>query len=165
MIFYPALVTLLQFDNVHAGIFLGGTIHDVAQVVGAGYMISPEAGDISTYIKLLRVALLLPVVFIIAFVVARASHREAGASSVPFPLFLLGFAVLVGINSTGVLPEAVVETLSTASRWCLVTAIAALGMKTSFRDLFVVGWRPIGLMVAETAFLAVFVLSALLFIL
>ncbi len=57
---------------MRAGVFLGGTIHDVAQVVGAGYTISQQTGDIATYVKLLRVAMLMPVVFAIAFVVARA---------------------------------------------------------------------------------------------
>ena len=49
-----------ELDHAAAGVFLGGTIHDVAQVVGAGYMISPEAGNISTFVKLLRVAMLVP---------------------------------------------------------------------------------------------------------
>ena len=47
-----------------------------------------------------------------------------------------------------------------ASRWCLVAAIAALGMKTSFKALFAVGWRPVGLMVAETLWIAALVLFA-----
>src|SRR6185312_4010089 len=71
MIFYPMLVTALGFDHQRAGLFLGGTIHDVAQVVGAGYMISQKTGDIATYVKLLRVAMLLPVVTTIALVLSR----------------------------------------------------------------------------------------------
>lgn len=164
MVIYPLLVVPLGLDNVEAGIFLGGTIHDVAQVVGAGYMVSVETGEISTYIKLLRVAMLLPVVLVIAVSVARMG---AGSSKgkVPIPFFLLGFAALVGVNSTGVLPPVVTEQIGDASRWCLVTAIAALGMKTSFKELAVVGWRPVAMIVAETGWIALLVLGALLFVL
>src|SRR5439155_1619007 len=70
MILYPMLVTAIGLDHLRAGLFLGGTIHDVAQVVGAGYMISQKTGDVATYVKLLRVAMLLPVVGAIAFAIA-----------------------------------------------------------------------------------------------
>ena len=57
MILYPIFATSIGLDHQHAGVFIGGTIHDVAQVVGAGYIISPETGDIATYVKLLRVTM------------------------------------------------------------------------------------------------------------
>jgi uncharacterized membrane protein YadS len=56
------------------------------------------------------------------------------------------------------LPQIVIGLANDVSRWCLVAAIAALGMKTSFKALFAVGWRPVGLMVAETLWIAVLVL-------
>lgn len=164
MVFYPAIVTGLGLGYAEAGIFLGGTIHDVAQVVGAGYMISPETGDVATYIKLLRVAMLLPVVLVIALVVSRGARHAQGQHPPVLPLFLVGFAVLVGANSAGLVPALAADWIATVSQWCLVTAIAALGMKTSFRELAVVGWRPVALMVGETAFLALLVLAALVFV-
>ena len=164
MVIYPLLVVPLGLDHVEAGIFLGGTIHDVAQVVGAGYMVSVETGEISTYIKLLRVAMLLPVVLVIAVAVARMGVG-ASKGKVPIPFFLLGFAALVGVNSMGVLPVIVAEQIGDASRWCLVTAISALGMKTSFKELAVVGWRPVAMIVAETGWIALLVLGALFFVL
>ena len=160
MVVYPSLVPVLGFDHAHAGVFLGGTIHDVAQVVGAGYMISTETGDIATYVKMLRVAMLLPVVFAIAMVLARMG-AEQGAKRAPMvPAFLLGFAALVAINSLGVIPAIIGAALNDVSRWCLVAAIAALGMKTSFKDLAAAGWRPIGLIVTETLWIAALVLAA-----
>jgi uncharacterized integral membrane protein (TIGR00698 family) len=160
MIVYPLFVTAIGLDNTSAGIFLGGTIHDVAQVVGAGYSISPLTGDVATYVKLLRVTMLLPVVFAIAFVVNRgAQHGKSGAKPA-LPMFLIGFAALVVLNSIGLLPKPVSSAAGEVSRWCLVTAIAALGTKTSFKDLAAVGWRPVGLMVAETALIAAIVLIA-----
>ena len=159
MILYPILVTSLGLSHASAGVFLGGTIHDVAQVVGAGFMISPETGDIATYVKLLRVAMLLPVVSAISWIVARRATDAGGArKGPPVPLFLLGFVALVAINSAGLLPGFAIDAATDVSRWCLVTAIASLGMKTSFKDLIAVGWRPIGLMVAETVWIAALVL-------
>ena len=164
MILYPVAVTSLGLDHARAGVFLGGTIHDVAQVVGAGFMISPETGDIATYVKLLRVAMLLPVVTAIAWIVARHFRDGTARKGPAVPLFLVGFVALVVINSIGWLPAMAIDASTDVSRWCLVTAIAALGMKTSFKDLFAVGWRPIGLMLAETAWIALVVLGAVEFL-
>lgn len=68
MIVYPMIVTLLSLDDFAAGVFIGATIHDVAQVVGAGYSISEEAGDTATFVKLLRVAMLVPIVVALSLI-------------------------------------------------------------------------------------------------
>jgi uncharacterized integral membrane protein (TIGR00698 family) len=149
MILYPIFVKTVGLDDGRSGIFLGGTIHDVAQVVGAGYTISPAAGDVATYVKLLRVGLLVPVVFAIPLLF-RGSSPGASAGRAAFPLFLLGFASLVALRSAAVLPDAFVELANDVSRWCLVAAIAALGMKTSFKKVLAPGWRPVALMITET---------------
>ena len=162
MILYPMLVTTLGLDHQRAGLFLGGTIHDVAQVVGAGYMISQQTGDVATYVKLLRVAMLLPVVASIALVLSRGRARQSNAR-VPIPTFLFGFAALVAVNSLGFLPKPVVAGAGEVSRWCLVVAIAALGMKTSFKALIAAGWRPIVVMGLETAWIAGLVLAVVEF--
>lgn len=160
MVLYPVFAGSIGLDNVTAGIFLGGTIHDVAQVVGAGYTISDETGEIATYVKLLRVAMLLPVVFIIAAVVS-STATPIGKKRIQIPYFLIGFALLVIVNSTGVIPTEVSTLTADASRWFLVTAIAALGMKTSLRQVFSVGWRPIGLVVVETGWIFLLVIAGI----
>jgi uncharacterized integral membrane protein (TIGR00698 family) len=159
MIFYPMLVGALHLNHVAAGIFLGGTIHDVAQVEGAGYTISPQTGDIATYVKLLRVSMLLPIVFIVAIVMR---SRGGSVGRLPVPLFLLGFAALVVAGSFGLIPRAGVDAAGFVSRWCLVTAVAALGVKTSFGALAKAGWRPALLMIFETAWIGTVVLLAVL---
>ncbi len=163
MILYPMIAAALHFDDRQAGLFLGGTIHDVAQVVGAGYTVSTQAGDTATVVKLLRVTLLAPVVFLIALVAHRAVRAAGTGAAAPIaPLFLVAFLALAGANSMGWLPQPAVDVAAETSRWCLITAIAALGMKTSFRDLAQVGWRPIALIVAETMWIGGFVLGALI---
>jgi uncharacterized integral membrane protein (TIGR00698 family) len=160
MITYPVVVKLLGLSPQDAGIFLGGTIHDVAQVVGAGYSVSPETGDMAVLTKMLRVAMLLPVVAVVAFAVRRraaaGAERPRGA---PLPGFLLAFAALVAINSLGLLPAPVVEGMNLVSRACLVMAIAAVGLKTSLVDMRAVGGRAMLLLGVEALFLAGLVLA------
>jgi len=159
MIVYPMIIAWFHLDHAAVGVFLGGTIHDVAQVVGAGFSVSQETGTVATFTKLLRVAMLVPVVMGFALAFGAKGSNAAGRRP---PGFLVLFIVLVAISSTGVIPAAVLGGLNTASRWCLVTAIAALGTKTSLKTIATVGGRPVALIVAETLFLAVFVLAVVL---
>lgn len=159
MVLYPVVARLLGLDAHDAGVFLGATIHDVAQVVGAGYGMSQVTGDTATVVKLLRVAMLLPVVFLVTL---GTRWGDSGARRTGTPLlpgFAIAFAVLMLINSTGWVPGAVQNLANDASRACLVTAIAAIGMKTQLKDVATVGWRPIALMLGETVFLAVLVIG------
>jgi uncharacterized integral membrane protein (TIGR00698 family) len=159
MIIYPMVIAFFHLDHAAIGVFLGGTIHDVAQVVGAGFSVSDETGNVATFTKLLRVAMLLPVVVTVSFVFHARNKSKAGRR---LPGFLVAFAALVIVNSFGLIPLPVLAALKSVSRWCLVTAIAALGMKTSLKAMAEVGGRAIALMVAETAFLAILVLVIVL---
>lgn len=159
MLLYPLLVKGLALTPHEAGLFLGGTIHDVAQVVGAGYSLSPETGDTATLIKLLRVAMLVPVIVLTTALARRDPGAMAdGAAAGPRPPWLPWFAVvfvlLVLFNSTGWLPAGLVRAGQACSQFALVGAMAAIGMKTHLRDIVTVGWKPVALMVLETALLA-----------
>ncbi len=155
MIAYPILADRLGFDMQQTGVFLGGTIHDVAQVVGAGYSVSEETGDLATLVKLIRVTMLAPIVLIAAMVMRR--RAPAGAARPPLvPSFVLAFLVLATLNSAHLLPAWLIESASAVSRWALLTAIAAVGMKTSLPKLLDVGGPAIALLTAQTLFLAVF---------
>lgn len=159
MVLYPLITRALGLSDHAAGIFIGATIHDVAQVVGAGYAISSDAGDTATIVKLLRVAMLLPVI-LVAGQISRREAGTAGAERPPLlPWFVVAFVALVALNSVVALPTAVTDAGKLLSSWCLVTAIAAIGMKTRLGDLVQVGWRPVALMVGETVLLAAMVLG------
>jgi uncharacterized integral membrane protein (TIGR00698 family) len=162
MIFYPILVSALGLTDGEAGFFLGATIHDVAQVIGAGYSISPESGDIATYTKLLRVAMLLPVVFLVSMIFRAGRAGSAQDKSAAFPMFLVFFVLIMLATSSGYIPSRFVEFVVDASRACLVVAVAAIGMKTSLGELKRLGSVPVMLMVSETVFLAL--LAALLLV-
>jgi uncharacterized integral membrane protein (TIGR00698 family) len=157
MVIYPLLAKLFELSHAQSGIFLGGTIHDVAQVVGAGYSVSPETGDVATIVKLLRVSLLLPVVLVISLAERRANQESSDRARL-IPNFLLVFILIVALNSFGLVPPEVQTAMSNLSRWCIVISIAALGVKTSLAALAQVGHRAVMLMVLETAFIACFVM-------
>ena len=162
MIFYPVLGDALGMNDEAMGFFIGATIHDVAQVVGAGYSVSTDAGDLAVMVKLFRVAMLIPVVAAIAFVFARARSDAESQSRLPkVPLFLLGFLVLFGLNTAGVITAPVISLLSTAASVLLLLAITALGIRTSLREVLSIGFRPIILLCTETAVLAALVLGFL----
>jgi len=163
MIAYPLLVHVIGLDAKQAGVFLGATIHDVAQVVGAGYSISPETGDVATFVKLLRVAMLMPVIAI-TVISYRHAGAEPGAKRPPLlPGFVVAFAGLVLLHSFNLIPSSMVALGSDVSQWCLVAAVAALGTKTRLRELASIGIKPIALMFAETLFLMLLVLLLLRF--
>ncbi len=164
MVVYPMVVHAFGLDATQAGVFLGATIHDVAQVVGAGYGMSRETGDVATFVKLLRVAMLLPVILLAVTITRVRAGGQPGAARPPLlPGFALAFAVLVAVNSTGWVPAPVQALGGDVSRGCLVASMAAIGMKTRLGELATVGWRPIALMLGETAFLAGLVLAWLHF--
>jgi len=169
MIAYPVVVRSLHLTPYDSGVFLGATIHDVAQVVGAGYGVSRETGDIATVVKLMRIAMLLPVI-VCAAMITRARDGEVLGDEVGkrpplLPWFAVAFAVLVVANSVGFVAASVQHAGSELSRWCLIVAIAAIGMKTELRRLVEVGLKPVALMIGETLFLAVLVLVLLRWVL
>ncbi len=163
MMLYPGVGLMVALDDAGAGFFLGATIHDVAQVVGAGYSVSPEAGDAATVVKLFRVALLVPVVLAVSALYGRRAAVADGAR-VHVPPFLIGFVVLVCANSFGIIPEPAVDTLNHVSRACLATAIAAIGVRTSLQEIRKLGLRPVALIVFETLVLAVIGLTTAVFV-
>jgi len=156
MVVYPFALQLLNITALPAGIFLGATIHDVAQVVAAGMLFGSEAGDVATVVKLFRVALLLPVVlFISIFFGAEKSSQRLGWGSLRLiPTFLLGFVALSVVASMQILPSSVTQSIGDISRWMLVIAIGAAGLKTNFQELAKLGWQPVVMLVVETVFIA-----------
>jgi len=162
MILYPVIIEVLGLDPHQAGIFLGGTIHDVAQVVGAGYSISHDVGDYAVLTKMLRVAMLLPVVMALTIAVRhRIKTTDQPGRDPLLPNFLVGFVVLVILSSLGWIPATVGAAMNEVSHACLVIAISAVGLKTSLLDIKKVGHRAMVLLVTEAVFLVGFVLILL----
>jgi uncharacterized integral membrane protein (TIGR00698 family) len=166
MVIYPFALQMLNIGDLSAGIFIGATIHDVAQVVAAGMLFGPEAGDVATVVKLFRVALLLPVVIVISmfFGAQRSTNQLGWASLRLIPTFLLGFVALSIVASMQILPTSITHQIGGLSRWMLVIAIAAAGLKTNFQELAKLGWQPVFMLIVETLFIAVIGLLFILYV-
>lgn len=165
MIFYPMIAQAIGLDARATGIFFGGTIHDVAQVVGAGFSDSPEAGETATLVKLIRVTMLAPVVLIFSLATRNVgSVGESGKRPPLLPGFVIAFLILAAINSFGLIPEAVSKVGMETSRWALLAGIVAVGMKTSLRRVLDVGGDAVALIVAETIFIGLFILAGIYYL-
>jgi uncharacterized integral membrane protein (TIGR00698 family) len=161
MVVYPMISRAFGFSALESGVFLGGTIHDVAQVVGAGFSVSQEAGETSTLVKLISVSMLAPVVLIASLAIRVGGAASEGSRPPLLPGFVVGFIVLAVLNSLGLIPVAVADFASGLSRWALLISIAAVGIKTSLAKMLEVGPLAIGLLVVETLFIGTFVLTGL----
>ena len=156
MVLYPVICASLGFEPQHTGVMLGATIHDVAQVVGAGYAVSEPVGNTAVIVKLFRVFLLFPVVIAIGWWFAGAS-AAADAGKIPIPVFALVFVVLSILNSlaSSFAPVAPVfaqikAPLIEISTWGLLIAISALGLGTSLPAIAGLGWRHIATVTGTT---------------
>ena len=159
MILYPILSNWLNMSDIDAGIFLGATIHDVAQVVGAGFSVSNEAGETSTLIKLYRVTLLFPLVLSISLFVRYSGSVNISTSKPPLiPMFIVLFILCAVANSLGIIPQSIKLFFSEISKWCLLIAIAAVGAKTKLKNLKFIGLTPAFLIIATSLFLMLFIL-------
>jgi uncharacterized integral membrane protein (TIGR00698 family) len=168
LVIYPPLCALIGLDPQATGVMLGGTIHDMAQVVGAGYAVSEPVGNAAVIVKLFRVFLLLPVVLSIGWYF-RYSGDEPGAANVPVPVFALVFLMLCLVNSAvPFVPELVAvyapirAVLIDCSSAGLLIAIGALGLGTSPAALAQFGWRHAATVLATTVIVFAIVTGGLL---
>jgi uncharacterized integral membrane protein (TIGR00698 family) len=158
MVIYPTLQPVLGYSLHEMGVFLGGAIHDVAQVAGAGQTMGPQVLTEAIITKLLRVAFLLPAIAGIAWWVARGGEAAGEARPSP-PVFLFGFLALAALNSAGVVPPDVKAAVADISSFLIITAIAALGIKTSLLALARIGIAPVMLLITQTVFIGLLVVG------
>jgi uncharacterized integral membrane protein (TIGR00698 family) len=162
MLLYPLLARSLGLPPPAAGLFIGGSIHDVAQVIVAGYALGPATGDAATLVKLMRIATLALVVGGVALVAAGRGRAPAARPPL-LPWFLALFAGLVALRSLDALPAWLIGGLDLASRGCLLVGVAALGARTSLPALARCGWRPLALMLGCGLWIGGWMLAAALF--
>ena len=168
MVLYPLVCRSIGFDEQITGVMFGATIHDVAQVVGAGYAVSEPAGNTAVIVKLFRVLLLFPVVVIIGWAFARRAVA-ADVAKIPIPMFALAFVALCVLNSIVAGFPAVVPAftqikapLIEASTWGLLIAIGALGLGTSLTAIASLGWRHVATVIGTTVVILVVVTAGLM---
>ncbi len=168
MVLYPLICVWLGFDPQTTGVMLGATIHDVAQVVGAGYAVSEPTGNTAVIVKLFRVFLMLPLVLVVGWFFARRTVATA-AARIPIPVFALVFVGLCVLNSIAAGFPSITPTfarikapLIEASTWGLLIAISALGLGTSLTAIAALGWRHVATVIGTTLVILVVVTAGLM---
>jgi uncharacterized integral membrane protein (TIGR00698 family) len=156
MFLYPVFYHAgwLHFDTQDLGIYIGGTIHEVAQVVGASSNVDPATTEVATIVKMTRVALLVPVLLALGVWLRGAARAKASAAKgsghtaaakLPIPWFAVGFLALALVNSLQVLPADVVSHLRQLDVFALTMAMTALGIETRFAQIRKAGPRVMAL--------------------
>ncbi|WP_310497480.1 putative sulfate exporter family transporter [Sandarakinorhabdus sp.] len=144
LVVYPMIAHLFDFNDVQAGFFLGASIHDVAQTLGAGYAFSPGAGETATIVKLARVALLAPVLALVAVTFPAAFKITGGKRAAPLlPWFVAGFFVVAAINSTGIIPAVMSGAAAQASAAMLAVSVAATAIRSPLAEIMKAGPKPL----------------------
>lgn len=149
MFVYPLVYKaglLLDFNDLTYGIWTGATVHEVAQVVAAGFAISDSAGNTATIAKLTRVMMLAPLLIILSIYLAK-KHSTHGAGvtlrDIPIPWFVFGFIAMVGVNSLNVIPTNAVHYINVVDTFLLTVAMGAMGIETNINKVKGVGMKPI----------------------
>ncbi|MFD3318667.1 YeiH family protein [Alteromonas macleodii] len=148
MFLYPALYPYLGLTEHVFGIYIGATVHEVAQVVAAGTAVNSEVANAAVIEKMVRVMLLAPTLLFLSWVLARKTNaiEEIGSNDKPkliIPWFAVLFIVVSGINSLQIIPSGFHQGLLTIDNYLLCMAMAALGLRTHLTPIFNVGFKPV----------------------
>lgn len=148
MFLYPILYRngVFAISPEQMGIFTGSTIHEVAHVVGAGNAMGKAVSDYAIIVKMIRVMMLVPVLLVISWDVARAAARKGveqeSGRKISIPWFAILFLVVIGFNSLNLLPAALVSFINTFDVFLLTMAMTALGAETSIDKFRKAGMKP-----------------------
>ncbi|MBQ9088270.1 MAG: YeiH family putative sulfate export transporter [Lentisphaeria bacterium] len=149
IVLFPIMGHALGLSDKAYGLWAGTAVNDTSSVVAAGYAFSEGGGDFATMVKLTRTLAIIPTVLVFAFVnvrLARKKQLKTSGAKVNvwglFPWFILGFLTLAAINSTGIIPAEISKIAKEASKFLMVSALAAIGLGTSFKDMKKAGINP-----------------------
>ena len=147
ILLFPVLGSMMGLSDMAFGLWTGTAINDTSSVVAAGYAYSDAAGDFATIVKLTRTTAIVPVAIIFSFISAYLSKKQSGGSkkvSVKklFPWFILWFALASVINSLGFIPHSFHDPLKEISKFTMVMALGAIGLKTDLRGMLRSGTAP-----------------------
>ena len=141
MFLYPFLFKLGILNPEYFGIYIGSTIHEVAQVVAAGSAVSPVTMDTAVIVKLTRVMMLVPYLFLLGLYLSKKSGTKC--EKIPMPWFAILFVAVSGFNSLNIIPESVKSFLIEFDVFLLTMAMFALGVETNFNKIKGLGLKPI----------------------
>lgn len=154
-VLYPALCHQLGLGPIPSAVFLGASIHEVAQVVAAADVYGEAAGPAAATVKMIRVAMMPVVIFGLVMLLAWRDRRDgAEAAEATVPVFLLGFVAAIVVANVGWITPAGLAALSEASGWCLVVSMVALGAQSSVKGVLALGPRAVVALAGQTVLIA-----------
>ena len=155
IVLFPIMGRALGMTDEAFGIWAGTAVNDTSSVVATGYAFSEAAGDFATMVKLTRTLAIIPTVITFALIQMRIKRREAAMNSENtedikasfsikkiFPYFILGFLAMSIVASIFPIPTALVSATKKISKFLMVSALAAIGLNTSFSSMKKSGIRP-----------------------
>lgn len=153
VILFPIAGRYFHMSDMGFGLWAGTAVNDTSSVVAAGYAFSDAAGAYSVIVKLTRTLSIIPAVLVFSFINERIQAKKSIADGTVrtkkrinlkkiFPYFILLFLVMVAVKSTGIVPPVVSETLAVFSKFCMVMALGAIGLKTNFKEVARSGLKP-----------------------
>lgn len=149
IVLFPIMGQALGLSDMAYGLWAGTAVNDTSSVVAAGYAFSEGAGDFATMVKLTRTLSIIPTVLVFTFINIRLKKKEnlAGENKKVnvmklFPWFIAGFLLLAAVNSLGLVPQEVSVAAKSVSKFLMVTALGAIGLSTSFKDMKKAGAAP-----------------------
>lgn len=154
MLILPFLAVLPGLTAEGYGFWVGATVHEVAQVVAAGFAKGDVAGHMGTIAKLTRVMMLAPLVLTLGVIATRRNRGEA-AGRFEMPWFVLGFVAMAGLNSAVTIPAQLHDGLVVTTTFLLTAALAAMGYETDIRRLCKKGIRPFALAAIASLYIVV----------
>lgn len=150
IVLFPIMGHALGLSDEAYGLWAGTAVNDTSSVVAAGYAFSEAAGDFATMVKLTRTLAIIPTVIVFALIAAHLKRKETSEKDVKasfrltkiIPWFILGFLAMAGLGSLGVISPSVAAVLKDISKFLMITALAAVGLNTSFKDMKKSGAAP-----------------------
>lgn len=152
IILFPIMGKAFGLSNVAYGLWAGTAVNDTSSVVAAGYAFSEAAGDFATMVKLTRTLSIIPTVIIFSIISNYLKNKELNLNGHKqstklkltkiFPWFILGFLLLSALNSTGIISENISLNLKDLSKFLMISALAAIGLNTSFKQMKKSGVQP-----------------------
>ncbi len=151
IVFFPIMGRMMGLTDMAYGLWAGTAVNDTSSVVAAGYAFSEAAGDFATMVKLTRTLSIIPTVLIFSIINTRLNMKKANSDTTVhkklkvtslFPWFILAFVGMAIINSFGLIPTDISTDMKICSKYLMVSALAAIGMNTDFREMKKSGVNP-----------------------
>ena len=149
IVLFPIMGKALGLSDIAYGLWTGTAVNDTSSVVAAGFAYSEAAGDFAVMVKLTRTLSIIPTVIIFSLINNHIKKKDGGVSQSHklsitsiLPYFILGFLIMVGLNSAGAFRPETSDLLKNISKFLMVAALAAIGLNTKFNEMKKSGINP-----------------------